>query len=86
MTDSNKTNNSSIGTVTGSTGNRKPTAEPRTEQELAVALSDLITAAHENGITVEGGWDVHEESPTPDWEVHVTEVVKKNQRDSTGQD
>ena len=39
-------------------------------------LSKLLRLAHENGIDVEGGWDVNGEDGHPDWDVVVTVVER----------
>ncbi|SEN50492.1 hypothetical protein SAMN05216388_1003275 [Halorientalis persicus] len=37
-------------------------------------LTKLIRLAHENGIDIEGGWDVDGDDGHPDWDVVVTVV------------
>ena len=39
-------------------------------------LTELLRTAHENGIAVEGGWDVDGHDGHPDWDVVVTVVER----------
>jgi hypothetical protein len=47
--------------------------DPTTPGEFDEALSALIRSAHENGVEVEGGWDVADDGTTT-WAVEITRV------------
>ena len=49
---------------------------PATESELSTTLQTLFRQAHENGVTVRGGWPCRNGPAHPDWDVVVTEVEK----------
>lgn len=40
------------------------------------ALAALIRTAHDNGVAVDGGWEVDGDDATPDWDVVVTVVER----------
>lgn len=54
---------------------------PRTEDELSTTLKRLFTAAAEHDVSVEGGWAVRNGPALPDWDIHVTQLVKPERRD-----
>lgn len=43
-----------------------------TPEEFNEALTDLLTAAYEDDITVRGGWACATEGDHPDWDVVIT--------------
>ncbi len=51
--------------------------QPRSQTEFSMRLRELVRTAHENDVDVEGGWNCRYESDLPDWEVAITEVVKR---------
>ncbi|WP_424016765.1 hypothetical protein ACOZ4N_12840 [Halorientalis pallida] len=46
------------------------------ESTFETLLTELLRTAHQNGIEVEGGWDVDGEDGHPDWDVVVTVVER----------
>jgi len=46
------------------------------EPTFETLLSELLRTAHENGIEIEGGWDVDGDDGHPDWDVVVTVVER----------
>jgi len=50
---------------------------PTTDDELHDELMTLLQEAHANGVDVEGGWACHNGADVPDWDVVITEVVKR---------
>lgn len=51
------------------------------EAALNAELKALLSRAHENGVNVEGGWDCRNGPEYPDWDVVVSEVTKKAERE-----
>lgn len=49
---------------------------PGTDAEFHTRLRELLVAAHRRGIPVMGGWAMRNEPQLPDWDVHITGVVK----------
>lgn len=49
---------------------------PTTRSELHDEFESLLQRAHENDITVEGGFECRNGPEHPDWDVVVTEVQK----------
>ena len=53
---------------------------PTTQREFELLVKQLIHAAHENHIDVEGGVDVrHPTTDVPDWTVEITRIQKRRQ-------
>lgn len=51
--------------------------DPTTQAEFETLVKQLIYAAHENHIDVEGGIDVrHPTTDVPDWTVEITRIEK----------
>lgn len=48
--------------------------DPDTSEAFAQTLSDLVLAAAENGVPVEGGWAVKHPESAQEWSVEVTRV------------
>lgn len=59
-----------------SVGTESDRVRPRSSSELNERLRRLLDGAFENGVDVVGGWTIRNESVSPDWDVHVTEVTK----------
>lgn len=49
---------------------------PASRAELNDELKALLLAAHENGVTVKGGWECRNGDEHPDWDVVITELQK----------
>jgi hypothetical protein len=49
--------------------------------EFEDKLAALVRAAHRNGITVDGGWEVDGDDGDPDWDVVVTVVQRAGDDD-----
>lgn len=47
---------------------------PETAGEFNEALGELIRAAFDNDVPVEGGWDVRNGTENADWTVEITRV------------
>jgi hypothetical protein len=45
-------------------------------ESFASYLSMLVRTAHQNGVTVDGGWEVDGDDGHPDWDVVVTVVER----------
>jgi hypothetical protein len=46
------------------------------------ALKSILIEAHDNDVSVEGGWNCRNGSLYPDWDIVVTEV-EKDEEDTT---
>lgn len=49
------------------------------DADFRAELQTLLTQAHDNGVTVEGGWDCRNGDDHPDWDIIVTEVEKPDE-------
>lgn len=47
------------------------------EETFESALTALIRTAHDNGVVVDGGWEVDGADGLPDWDVVVTVVARE---------
>ena len=54
------------------------------EPPFRTALTQLLQTARENGIDVEGGWDIDGHDGHPDWDVVVTVVERADGDDGDG--
>lgn len=52
---------------------------PHTEAELEAELTDLLTAADENGVDVRGGWTVTTTEEGQVLDIHITEVERESE-------
>lgn len=50
--------------------------EPTTRETLNGALQTLLKQAHDNDVSVKGGWECRNDDEYPDWDVVITEVEK----------
>lgn len=48
---------------------------------FAEHLAALVRTAHENGVTVDGGWEVNGVDGNPDWDVVITVVARRGDDD-----
>ncbi|WP_254536023.1 hypothetical protein [Halomarina litorea] len=55
---------------------------PTTPAELQHDLQRLFRRAHRNGVAVTGGWEVRDENGRTVWDVHVTDVVRRDPVDA----
>lgn len=55
--------------------------DPRTDEEVSAILKRLFSTAANNDIAVEGGWTIRNGPELPDWDIHVTQLRKSQQRD-----
>lgn len=46
------------------------------EETFGQALASLVRTAHASDVTVEGGWEVDGDAPSPDWDVVVAAVER----------
>ncbi|MHB9288578.1 hypothetical protein ACKVMT_16225 [Halobacteriales archaeon Cl-PHB] len=49
-----------------------------TDEDFANTLKQLLRAAHDNGVDVEGAWLCRNGDGAPDWEANVVELEKRN--------
>lgn len=64
-----------VGTLSPlSTMTRQQSELPETDEEFASALTSLVRGAHDNGVSVEGGWDVRAARDRTEWGVEIYEV------------
>lgn len=54
---------------------------PRTDRGLSMNLKRLLTSAVNNDVSIEGGWEVRNGADLPDWDIHITQVVKPQEGD-----
>ena len=54
---------------------------PTTRAEFETLVKQLISAAHDNHVDVEGGIDVrHPSMEVPDWTVEITRIEKRRHK------
>lgn len=53
-----------------------PTTEPETKSDLETALGELLWEASGNGVSVAGGYGIHNGPGLPDWDIHITNVER----------
>lgn len=56
-------------------------SEPKrveTTDRFAAELAALVTAAHRNGVAVEGGWLVRTPEDVPNWDVEIWRVEESD--------
>jgi hypothetical protein len=58
---------------------RDPEFNPTTQREFETLVKQLVSAAHDNHVDVEGGIDVrHPSTEVPDWTVEITRIEKRH--------
>lgn len=53
---------------------------PADAKAFHAALSQLVHDAHENGVSVAGGWECRNGPDTPNWEAIIVEVTSPTQQ------
>lgn len=48
------------------------------EEEFTELLTELLVAANEDGIRVEGAWECKNETDEHDWEVSIVQLLSKD--------
>lgn len=59
-----------------------PKFSPQTDLELNAELKQLLAESARNGISVCGGWAIRNGPELPDWDIHITQVTKSDERDT----